>query len=227
MNHRFLHYAALVLVAIVFGILPGCGGGSEPAQPSQTGDAAAPPPPTPEEIARRVITDLELDAPLPARGARLPASVRATMLSQFDQQKATLSKTPEGQAALEIVKQKTEDRIEALCNAQLWEHVVAYTDAYARLDPDAKKFDEMRAKAEVELRKPRVKVTGLPQVNGHQVAMLSIYIPLTSETHKETLSVGEEMHGVKFLGVFGENRGVRLEYIETGERYTALLDSAK
>ena len=57
--------------------------------------------------------------------------------------------------------------------------------------------------------------------------MLSIYVPLTSETFKETLSVGEEAHGIKFLGVFGENRGVRLEYLETGERYTALLNSAR
>jgi hypothetical protein len=59
------------------------------------------------------------------------------------------------------------------------------------------------------------------------MAMLSIYIPMSSQTFKETLSVGDEAHGVQFLGVYGENRGVRLEYLETGERYVALLKSAK
>jgi hypothetical protein len=225
-NRNATKYAAVLAVALLV-LVAGCGGSSEPATPEKTGDAVAPPPPTPEEIAKRVATDLGLDAPLPPRAQRLPPSERSAIVSQFDQQQATLSKTPEGQAALEIIKRKTDDRIQALYGAEMWEHVVVYTDAYARLDPQSKKFGDMRAKAEIELRKPRVKVTGLPEVNGHQVAMLSFYIPLTSETHKETLSVGEEMHGIKFLGVFGENRGVRLEYLETGERYVALLSSAK
>ncbi len=224
-RNAFTCAAVFALASLV--LAAGCGGSSEPAQPEQTGDAAVPPPPTPEEIAKRAMTDLGLDAPLPPRGQRLPPAQRGTIVSQFEQQKNTLSKTPEGQAALEIIKRKTDDRIQALYGAEMWEHVVVYTDAYARLDPASKKFDDMRAKAEIELRKPRITVTGLPQVNGHQVAMLSFYIPLTSETHKETLSVGEEMYGVKFLGVFGENRGVRLEYLETGERYVALLKSAK
>ena len=216
---------AVVMIAVV--AVAGCGGSSEPAQPTPTGDAAAPPPPTPEELARRAITDLQLDAPLPPRGVRVPASVRATTLSQFDQQKATLSKTPEGQAALDIVKKKLDDRIRAIYGAEMWEHVMLYTDAYARLDPQISKYDEMRNKASIELRKPRVAVKGLPQVGGHQVAMLSIYIPMTSQTFEERLSVGEEMHGIKFLNVYGENRGITYEYLETGEKYVALLERAK
>lgn len=208
-------------------LLPGCGGSSEPAKPSSTTDAAAPPPPTPEEIAKRVIKDLQLDQPLPPKGTRLPASVRASTLSQFDQQKATLSKTPEGQAAMEIVKRQLEDRIQALYGAEMWEYVMLYSDAYAKFDPQVKKFDDMRAKAMIELRKPRVTVQGLPEVNGHKVAMLTVYVPISSETFKERLSVGEEMHGIRFVSVYGDDRGIIYEYLETGERYIALLDSAK
>ncbi len=219
--------ASFVAVMFVMALLPGCGGSSEPAKPTATTDAAAPPPPTPEEIAKRVIKDLQLDQPLPPKGTRLPASVRASTLGQFDQQKATLSKTPEGQAAIEIVKRQLDDRIQALYGAEMWEYVMLYSDAYAKFDPQVKKFDDMRAKAMIELRKPRVSVQGLPEVNGHQVAMLTIYVPISSETFKETLSVGEEMHGIRFVSVYGENRGITYEYLETGEKYVALLDSAK
>lgn len=220
-----LWVVASMIVAVS---IPGCGGGSsEPVKPNPAGDAAAPPPPTPEEVARRVITDLQLDAPLPPKGTRLPASVRATVLGQFDQQKANLSKTPEGQAALEIVKRRLDDRIRALNDAEMWEYVMLYTDAYARLDPQIAKYEDMRAKAMIELRKPRVTVQGLPEVAGHKVAILSIYIPISSETFQETLSVGEEIHGIKFVSVYGDNRGITYEYLETGERYVQLLDRAK
>jgi hypothetical protein len=208
-------------------IAPGCGGSPEPAQPEETGEAGVPPPPTPEEIAKRVARELELDAPLPAAGARLPTSVRATIISQYDEQNAALSKTPEGKAALEIIKQKTDDRIDALYSAGMWEHVLVYTDGYYKLDPKATQYDDMRKKAEVELRRPRVTVQGLPQVNGHQIAILAFYIPLTSETYKEQMRVGEEMHGIKFIEVFGDYKGVRLEYLETGDRFVSLLRRAK
>lgn len=224
----FVGRVALAVAAIcLMAGVSGCGGTGEPAQPKPVGEAGAPPPPTPEELARRAIKDLELDQPLPAAGSRLPGSVRSSILTQFEQQQSNLSKTPEGQAALEIIKKKTEERVRALYSSQMWEHVIVYSDAYAKLDPQSKKFDEMRQKSEVELRKPRVTVRGLPQKDGMQFAMLSIYIPMTSQTYTEDLRVGEEMHGIKFLEVFGDNKGVRLEYLETGERFVVLLPSAK
>lgn len=222
---RFVFVAAIA-VSLSVGMV-GCGGPSEPAQPNPTSDASLPPPPTPEELAKRVIKDLGLEEPLPAPGARIPASVKGTTLGQFEQQRNTLSKTPEGKAALEIVKARLHDRINALYNAQMWEHVLLYTDAFARLDPQIKKYDDMRAEATIQLRKPRVTVHGLPQVDGHQLAVLSIYVPLDGKTYDERLSVGEEMHGIKFLDVYGANRGITYEYLETGDKYIALMDAAK
>ena len=73
----------------------------------------------------------------------------------------------------------------------------------------------------LELRKPRVTVHGLPDVDGRKVAILTFYLPLTSQTYSEQMAIGEEMHDVRFLSVFGEDRGVRLVYLQTGERLLA------
>jgi len=215
-----------VAVCAATASLPGCGS-SEPAKPSKTVDPNAPPPPTPEEIAKRTITELGLDLPLPLQGTRVSSSVRGTTIQMFKQQHATLSQTPEGQAALKQVQKVLEDRIAAYEQAKFWEHVLTYTDAYAVFQPESKKYEQLREKAMVEMRRPRVTVKGLPEVDGQKIAMLSIYIPLTSENFEERMSIGEEVHGIKFLGVFGKDRGVRLEYLETGERYVAYLPSQK
>ncbi len=85
----------------------------------------------------------------------------------------------------------------------------------------------MRERALTELRKPRVTLRGLPEFDGQKIAMMSIYLPMTSETHFERMRVGEEMHGIKLLGVFGDDKGVRIEYVETGDRDVVYLPYAK
>jgi len=227
MYRTFRIFSIAFATLFAAGLLGGCGGSEAPKKPTTTIDPKAPPPPTPEEIAKRVVTELGLDQPLPQPGARMLAAARGSTLDLFRQKNAELSKTPEGQLALKQVQKVLEDKISAYENGKYWEQVVTYVDAFAVFQPTSKKYERLQQKALVELRKPRVTVKGLPEVNGHKVAMLNIYIPLTSENFNERLSVGEEMHGVKFLGVFGKDRGVRLEYLETGERYVAYLNSQK
>ncbi len=217
-------YAAVMVMAAL--AVVGCNK-DEPTRPSTTVDPNAPPPPTPEELARQAITELGLDQPLPPPGSRLVSSVRATTLSQFKARYTQLNATPEGQIALKTVQKSLEDKIEAYNKGEFWEYVITYADAYKIFQPQSRKFEQMVEKAQTELRKPRVTVHGLPSVAGHQVALLKIYVPLTSETFDERLSVGEDAHGVKFVGVFGNGRGIRWEFMETGERFVAYLPSAK
>ncbi len=214
---------ALALIAISLG---GCSGSDEPTKPKAgVVDPNAPPPPTPEQISKRVITELGLDQPLPPPGSRLNSATRGTTLEMFKRQHTELSKTPEGQAALKMIQKVLEDRIAAYEAGEFWEHILTYTDAFAIFQPTSKKYERVKEKAMRELRRPRVTVKGLPEVEGHKMAFLNIYIPLTSETFNERLSIGEEAHGIKVLGVFGNDRGVRLEFLETGERYIAYLKS--
>ncbi len=218
-------FCALAGIAAA-GLLAGCGP-SEPAKSKEVVDPDAPPPLTPEQIATRAITDLGLDQPLPPPGAPMMGNTRATTLAQFTQQHMILSNTLEGQIALKQVQKVLEDRISAFENGGYWEHVVTYTDAFAIFHPGSKKYERLQQKALVELRKPKVTLKGLPEVNGQKIAFLNIYIPLSNENFDERLSQGEEMHGIKFLGVFGRDRDARLEYTETSERFVAYLKSQK
>jgi hypothetical protein len=216
----------LCVVAVLVIFSSGCTP-SEPAKPAPVVDPNAPPPPTPEQISKRVITELGLDQPLPPPGSRLAAAARGNVLDMFRRQQAELSKTPAGTAALTIIQKVLEDRISAYERGEFWEHVVTYTDAFAIFQPASKKYERLQERALRELRRPRVTVKGLPEADGHKMALLNIYIPLTSESFDERLSVGEEIHGIKFLGIFGNDRGVRLEFLETGERYIAYMSSQK
>ena len=209
------------------GPLSGCGGKEDPKKPKTAVDPNAPPPPTPEELAKNAIAELALDQPLPLPGARMTPAVRDSTLSAFRKKYSDLSRTPEGKIALDQVQKVLEDRIAAYENGRFWEHSLTYIDAYLMFQPKSKKYDQLKEKALTELRKPRVTLKGLPEVSGEKVAQVLIYIPLTSETFTERMSAGEEMHGVKYLGVFGKDRGARMEYLETGERFVAFLPSQK
>ncbi len=185
-----------------------------------------PPPPSPEEIAQKIITDAQLDAPMPAAGSSLPPSVRQTILDLLRREKNRLQGTEDGDRALAIVARKVDERVRRYERAELWEHVLTMTDAHLIFKPGSAKFNHTRDKALTEVRKPRVTVRGLPEFDGRKVAMLTIYLPMTSQTYFERMAIGEEMHGVRFLSVFGEDRGVRMEYLETGERFVAYLPAA-
>lgn len=186
-----------------------------------------PPPPSPEEIAQKIIADAQLNAPMPEEGSSLPPSVRQTMLDLLRREKNRLQGTEDGDEALAIVARKVDERLRQYERAELWEHVLTLSDAHLIFKPGSRQFNHTRDKALTELRKPRVTVKGLPEFGGQKIAMLSFYLPMTNETYDEHMAFGEEKYGVRLLGVFGEDRGVRMEYLETGERFIAYVPSAR
>src|SRR6185436_1233299 len=99
---------AAILSCVVFSVSfalvsTGCNSPEEPAKPKELTDPNAPPPPTPEQISKRVITDLGLDQPLPPPGSRMSPVARGATLESYKRQYNELSKTPEGKAALQMV----------------------------------------------------------------------------------------------------------------------------
>jgi len=182
--------------------------------------------PTPDERAQLIIQEAQLNAPIPARGSSLPPSVRQTILDLLRREKNRLQGTEDGDKILAIVAREVDSRVREFERAELWEHVLTMTDAHLIFKPGSSKFNHTRDKAILELRKPRVTVRGLPEFDGRKVAMLSIYLPMTSKTYFERMAIGEEMHGVRLLSVVGEDRGVRMEYLETGERFVAYIPAA-
>lgn len=220
-------FALLVALSLIVS-LTGCEEQEARQKPDRPDvDVDAPPPPTPEEVAQQIITAAQLNAQMPRRGSSLPPAVRQTILDSLRRERNRLKGTEEGDRALAIVEAKVDERVRQYERAELWEHVITMTDAHLIFNPGSVKFNHIRDKALVELRKPRVTVTGIPEFEGRKIAMLRIYLPLTSQTFSEKMAIGEEMHGLRFLSVFGKDRGVRLEYLETGERFIAYLPTAK
>lgn len=203
------------------GIFGGCSEIAKEPPPEE------PPPPSAQEIAQQILTDAQLTMPLPARGSRVARVERDTLLRKLQEAKRLHSGAEEGREALRIVERKVEERIRASADAKLWEHAMMYIDAYEIFNPDSTKFRLTRERALQQLRKPIVTVRGLPYVEGRKVALLSFYMPLSHRTESVQLQIGDELYGMKLLGIVGEDRGVDLRYLETGEVVRALLPSAK
>lgn len=219
---------ALLVVLLLIVPLTGCeeqAARQKPDRPDVNGDATLPP--TPEEVAERIIEQAQLNAQLPRRGSSLPPAVRQTILDLLRRERTRLKGTEDGDRTLAIVEAKVDERVRQYERAELWEHVITMTDAHLIFDPGSVKFNHIRDKALLELRKPRVTLQGLPDFDGRKIAMLRIYLPLTSQTFNERMAIGDEMHGLRFLDVFGVDRGVRLEFLETGERFIAYLPASK
>lgn len=228
---KYTRFLSLSLVALLgLGTLAGFAGcSSEPAseRPDKPELSDAPPPPTPEELANKEMSGLGLNDPLPRPGARLSALMRNNILNQYRELDNRLSQTPEGKGALKIIAGKLEQRIQAVRRVELWEYVLTYIDAYKILEPDSTKFNLLHDQALSELRKPKVTVHGLPEFEGRKIAVLDIYVPVKSESHLVRMRIGEEMYGIKLLDIFGDDKGVKIEYLDSGDRAIIYLEAAK
>lgn len=224
-KHIALRLSLLAAVAML-AALSGC---EDEAKRKKTGRDAQEelPPPTPEEVAQKIISDALLDAPIPRKGTSLPPTVRRTMLDLLRREKTRLQGTEDGDKALAIVASKVVERVRQYERAELWEHVLTLTDAHLIFDPGSKRYNYTRDKALVELRKPRVTLGGLPEIDGRKTVILRFYLPMTNKTHSERMTLGEEMHGTRLLSVIGKDRGVRMEYLETGEVFEVYFSAAK
>jgi hypothetical protein len=211
-------------VAIIFSSLlciTGCNS-SEPEVIEPTGPQA-PAPPTAQEIAQKIILEAQLDMDVPPPGARFPNTMRQNMLNILQSATTTNAADPVGKEALVHVVGRIDKRIRDFSQAEAWQHVMVFTDAHAIFQPGSKKYASLRAEAHTELSKPKVNVTGMPTIEGRQLILLSFYIPITDKSYKERVQVGDEIHGLKVINIFGLDRGVTLEYLETGERFVAFL----
>ena len=132
-----------------------------------------------------------------------------------------------GKEALEHVVGRIDKRIREFTHAEAWQHVMVFIEAHEIFMQDSKKYGSLKDEAFIQLRKPKVTVTGLPVIEGRQLILLTLYVPITDKTYKERVLVGDELHGLKVVNIFGNDRGVTLEYLETGERFVAYLPGAK
>ena len=195
--------------------------------PEPTGPEV-PPPPTPQEIAQSIITAAQLDMPIPPKGSRFPRAIENNLLNILRQAKTKNGYSEDGQKAIGHVIIRIDKRIREFSEAEAWTHVMVFIKAREVFEPDNHQYLSLKEVAQIELRKPKVTVKGLPDINGVQFVILDFHIPLTDETFKnEKIRIGETAHGIKILSIFGQRRGVMLRYLETGEKYVAFLPASE
>jgi hypothetical protein len=214
---RFLFIALTLLL-----ILPGCGDDSSRGRPEKVpvrGAGDAPPEITAQDIARKIILDSNLDFPIPPKGTRFPPAVQQNMIRMLELANSQHSLDPKGKEALGFVTQRVEKRVKEMERAESWEYVVGFIKAHRVMSPSSSKYNRLFDKAMVELRRPRISLSGIINHQGHRMATLQFYLPLTGQYLDEQMYVGDEKHGVKIINVFGDNLGVTVEYLETTEQY--------
>ena len=224
--HTYTVHRALSLLAVL--AMACCITGCAEKEPETPDALPPPPPPTPQEIADKIMTDLQLNEPLPAPGATMPKQASANFLNAVRGAKTQNSVSVDGKEALQIVSQSLDSRLRALESNQLWEHTLTYCDAHLIFSPDSHKFDRTREKAVAELRKPRVTIRGFYiDGNTNQTSVfMDFYLPMEKATHREQVRVGEEFYGLKLVEIIGNNQGVTMEYLETGQSFNILTGSA-
>ncbi len=217
-------WPAILLVVLCLAIA-GC---SEPPPP-EPDEPPPPPPPTPEELAGKAIADLGLDGPIPKPGSRLNKQAGDKFKTLVQQTKTRLSGSQDGKRALQIVSRKLDQRIRALADAGLSEHVLAHVEAHKILNPGSTKWDTTEELAMAELTKPQVNIIGFlyDGTTGQNKAILEFYLPIRKETHEHQVRVGEEFYGLELVRIIGNNQGVTLEYRETGQTFDVLTKSAR
>lgn len=226
MVYRIFRLSMVVVSCVLFvGCIPSDDKDVMTVDPSAP---VVPPPPTAQDIAREIISNAQLDMPVPTKGARMPKAISKKLLDSLGSAKSQHAHTETGQEAIRHVTIRIEKRIREFTDAQAWTHVLTFLDARAVFDSDNRQYLSLRDEAETQLRKPEVVVKGLPVINGAQFAILSFRIPLTEEKFdNQRMRMGESAFGIRVLSVFGKSRGVMLQYIETGERYVAFLPTSE
>ncbi|MBI4556849.1 MAG: hypothetical protein HY706_04635 [Candidatus Hydrogenedentes bacterium] len=213
---RLMVWVVAVSVALA---LSGCQKKEEakkPAEPSQ-----AKPEPTPEEIAMELRAAFQPVAAFVDTGGAIPQELKDQALSQLRTGKAKHQGTANGKKALAKIGDECEDKIKQASEAKLWYKVLLYCEALETLEPSNTVFVRYRDRATKEINKPRVTVKGIitDETTGSTNVSLQIYDPPTGKTETIWMREGEEHKKLRLIRIIGVNRGVEMEYLETGDKF--------
>ncbi|MCC6694116.1 MAG: hypothetical protein IT365_00670 [Candidatus Hydrogenedentes bacterium] len=139
------------------------------------------------------------------------------------------SGTPAGQEALHGVERHLEDALKTAREAQNGLAVLMICSLIRTIDPDNPRLARHEEWATIEKNRPVVMLRGWyedresnpPTVN----AFLEVYLPETGEVQHLRVREGEEFLGLKFHKIIGKRRGMRMEYLRTGDLFEVYMRS--
>ena len=208
----------LLSVLLVLIMLPAC----EEPEPEEPPAPPPPPPPSAEQLRNEAVGNLNV--------LERPRQMSSQQVRQeVNDVKARLRTEVNGDRALRLI---TSDVVDALRDARdaareapdaqrwRWEAVLRLCDALEVLDPtDTVRLRRYREEAETQLRKPQVNLTGFfrDETTGEELAFVNVFLPEKNETESMTIREGDEFHDMRFMQIIGTQRGIRLQYLPTGE----------
>ena len=228
MSVRFrLRIAARLAPLLVLG-LGGCDVDELPQPPPIPGQT----PETKEAIQAEIETALQplYDlVPTLARQTPLPAGFAEQSLAYMQGAVSKYSGTPPGQEALRGVQRHLEDVLKTAREAQNGLAVLMICSLVRAIDPENVRMARYEEWATIEKNRPVVMLRGWyedreanpPIVN----AFIEVYLPETAEVEHLRVREGEEFLGLKFHKILGKRRGMRLEYLKTGDLFEVYLRS--
>ncbi len=212
-------YRYMIVLSVLVLALMGCGEEEKQTVPV---NSYTPPPPSPTQIADAFFRKTQLKIPLPESSeATFPPELSGRFLGEVRTLVAKNSTSPEGQEAIQIVLTELESKVRESQRKNMWEFIIVYSDAYAILSPESKKYDNVRQKAKVQLVRPKIEVKGFyhDHASDQVAAFVSIYKPLSGEIIEERMRIGEELHDLRFIRVIGKDEGIEVEYLGSGETF--------
>lgn len=205
----FLPFALMLLLG--FGLV-----GCEVEEPEDENEE--PPPPSAGEIERA----------LNQTWAQLPDEIgdeqMEEALANLRQTRGEYQATPHGPEGIQRVINELEDIVRRAQDQEAWTWVIFADEALKTLDPDHSRFDRWRERAEIQLRRPEVQITGFYEDHetGQETVFMSVYLPEENRRERVQVRPGEEFHGLRLRDIIGRNRGVELEYLEANEIFEVM-----
>jgi len=170
---------------------------------------------TPEQIVDLIKKDM---APLAmaAGGGMLAEKDKQDIIAKLRTHKATYQTKENGIIALERITGEMESAIKMVRDAQRWKLVLSCLEIYDVLQPGSAKYQRLKSMAELQMKKPRVKLKGFfrdETSNDQLYAFVQITDPVAGKVYQEQMREGEEKYGIRFNRIIGNQQGVEFEYL--------------
>ena len=187
-----------------------------------------PPPPTAQVLALKVYNDLNLKGQVPSAKNVISDAVVTRMEGELKRHKDALSREVNGEDALALIRHAIDTRIKECEETAAWTQVLALIRMHLVLKPGSKKHIIIQDRAIVQLKKPVVSIKGFLTDNKtkRKKALLDFFIPLENVTYSETMLQGEQLHGLRFEKVIGDDQGIIFFYIDADERFEVFMGSS-
>jgi len=140
--------------------------------------------------------------------------------------KAKLRAEVNGDRAIRLITSDVRDALKSAKDASQWDTVLLLCDALEALDPSDSRIERYREQAQGEKNKPVITVKGFYEdVTSKEITVfLEAFLRTTNERKTVQVREGDEfLDCLKLIEIVGNRKGVKLQYIPTGEVYEVLL----